>query len=316
MRSFRKKLLVAKIESAYDTDSSPDASSNAIQTRNLSRTVYGGPRVERNLDRPYLGNEESINAAPEVGLNFEVEATGAGSSAVTAGTAPPVGVLLRACGHAETLNAGTDAQYDPIGESFESLTSYYFWAGERQKNTGVRGSFELMMQRAQIPYFTFALTGHYARPTAVALPDPDWSAWQNPLPVNETNTPTMTIHGHTAIVESFRFTQNGEISNIDAPNDNQVLFIDRDPQIEVLLRAPELSTKDFFAAVESHAGTITKAAVQAVHGATGNIVQFDASNVQFGDLEEVDSEGILMYRLTGKCIPTGSGDDEYKITIK
>jgi hypothetical protein len=93
----RKRLIQAKIESTYGTDSSP-AGSDAILVRNLEITPIESETVSRDLIRPYLGNSDQILANTRVSITFEAELAGSGS----AGTASKIDSLLRACGMAAT----------------------------------------------------------------------------------------------------------------------------------------------------------------------------------------------------------------------
>jgi len=96
----RKRLILAKIESTYATDSSP-AGTDAILVRNLDITPIEADVVSRDLIRPYLGNYDQLLAQTRVSITFQVEMAGSG----TGGTAPKFNSLLRACGLAETLLA-------------------------------------------------------------------------------------------------------------------------------------------------------------------------------------------------------------------
>lgn len=96
----RKRLILAKIESTYATDSSP-AGTDAILVRNLDITPIEADVVSRDLVRPYLGNYDQLLAQTRVSITFQVEMAGSG----TGGTAPKFNSLLRACGLAETLLA-------------------------------------------------------------------------------------------------------------------------------------------------------------------------------------------------------------------
>ncbi|MDI3259474.1 MAG: hypothetical protein QJR02_07235 [Sinobacteraceae bacterium] len=98
---FRKKLLLFKPESTYGVDANPTGSANAIHTRNLSIQTFQGNTVDLNYDKPRLGNSVSIYTGPYTKFSFECDLASSG----TAGTPPPVGVLLRACGFQEKINA-------------------------------------------------------------------------------------------------------------------------------------------------------------------------------------------------------------------
>lgn len=98
---FRKKTLLAKIESTYGTDPTPTGAANAILTKNLQIQLMQGNTVNRDVDRPTLGNDLTYHVAPYTKLSFDVELAGSG----TAGTAPAYAPLLKACGFAETVIA-------------------------------------------------------------------------------------------------------------------------------------------------------------------------------------------------------------------
>src|SRR5690606_9648921 len=168
----RNQIILAKIESVYGTDPTPTAGANAILTKNLARTIYDGNRIQRDLDYAYMGNDHSINTAPFVTVTFDVEL--AGSAA--AGTVPQFGELLRACGLDETVTASTSVVYAPVSTSFESVTIYYNYDGEMQKVVGARGTAIINMSRGQIPTISFTFTGRYAKPTAVAMYNPTYTA--------------------------------------------------------------------------------------------------------------------------------------------
>lgn len=98
---FRKKTLLAKIESSYGVDPTPTGSSNAILTKNLQIQLMQGNTVNRDVDRPTLGNDLTYHVAPYTKITFDVELAGSG----TAGVAPAYAPLLKACGFAETAIA-------------------------------------------------------------------------------------------------------------------------------------------------------------------------------------------------------------------
>lgn len=95
----RKRTVLAKIESAYGTDSTP-VGANAMLVKNLSLTPIAASLVSRDLIRPYLGNSEQLLAEKYVQIDFEVEMQGSGCM----GVAPGFDALLRACGFAATVN--------------------------------------------------------------------------------------------------------------------------------------------------------------------------------------------------------------------
>lgn len=97
----RKRMLLAKIETVYNTDPTPTGAANAILVRNQSITPQETETVSRDLIRPYLGNSPQLPVAIHALAEFEIEMAGSG----TAGVAPAYGPLLRACALAEYILA-------------------------------------------------------------------------------------------------------------------------------------------------------------------------------------------------------------------
>lgn len=307
----RKKYILAKIESTYGTDPTP-AGSNAILTRDLQRSFYEGNTVSRDIDRATLGGFSTVNTGPYVMIEFMVECAGSG----TAGDAPAYGPLLRACGFAETVDAGVDVEYAPVSSAFESVTIWYERDGERQVATGCRGTVAFEMGVGNYPMMRFRMVGLYARPTAVTPVTPDVSSFSTPLPVNNTNTGTCTLDSYDLQLQTLNLAMNADTPHLNLVNFEQVLYVDRAPAGDLAFLAPVIGTKDIMALVESHLGTVSETAFQMIHGGTaGNIFQIDAPKVQLSGLSEIDIQGEQGYQSNALFLPD-SGDDEVLITVK
>ncbi|MFT5766737.1 MAG: hypothetical protein ACI9DH_000556 [Halioglobus sp.] len=304
----RSKYLLAKIESTYKTDPTPVAS-EAILTHELERTIYDGNVIERGQDRATFGSTESINTAPFVTHSYGVEVAGSG----TLGTAPAFGVLLRACGMAQTVSAGVSVEYDPVSSSLESIAAYYDRGGERQISLGMRGNCALSFAVGAIPMMNFTFTGLYAKPATVTAVTPVTTTFQVPVPVNKTNTPTCTIGTYDLIVQSLDIDFGNDVSHLNLVNFEEVLQADRAMSGSMTVIAPTIATKDMFALVESHAGA-SSSAFQLIHGASPNLFQVDAPAMQLNGISEVDINGEQGYTIQFKLLPS-SGDDDIKITI-
>jgi len=306
---YKKKTIVAKIETVYGTDAVP-AGADAIVTSNLSIEPYEGDKVSRDIDRPDLGLSEEINTGPNVKLSFDVEIAGSG----TAGTAPGYGPLLRACGFSETVNAGTDVVYQPVSEDFESVSVHFELDGQLQKVPGCRGTVSLKLEKGQLPKFSFSFIGLYQRPIVGSLA-PDWSKFIAPIPVNEANTPTFTVHGYEAVASAITIDIANEVKYRNVINQEGVIISDRAPTGQLTIDAPALADKNFFTAVESH-NYISKGAIQVIHGRwAGKIVQIDAPAAQLSSIKHVDLDGMAGYELSARYLPV-TGDDEIVITVK
>lgn len=98
--AMRKRVILAKLEPTYGSDSSP-AAADAILCRNLNINPMEGSQVERDFIRPYFGASGAIRVENYVRMDFETELAGSG----TAATAPEWGTLMKACNFSETVTA-------------------------------------------------------------------------------------------------------------------------------------------------------------------------------------------------------------------
>lgn len=100
MLSMRKRVILAKLESTYGTDSTP-AAADAILCSNLQLSPLEGSDVKRDFIRPFFGNPGSIRVENYAKLTFDHELAGSGA----AGTAPEFSSLLKAANFSETITA-------------------------------------------------------------------------------------------------------------------------------------------------------------------------------------------------------------------
>lgn len=308
---FKNKVLLAKTETAYGTDPTPDGS-NAIVTKNLSISPYEGNKVGRDIDRATLGNDLEFNTGPYVTVTFDAELAGSG----TAGTVPGYGLLLRACGMAETIDPGVSVEYEPVSSQFESCTLYFQQSGQLHKVTGAMGTVKFSVQKGMMPSMNFTFTGLWHPPeNLVSVPTVDTSAFKTPLPVNAANT-TLSVHGYDCRAEGLDMDLANSVVYRNVIGSESVVITDRTPTGQVTVEAPNLTNKDFFDAVASHNG-VTTGPISLVHGNDdGEIIQLSAPNVQLSSISSNDSDGILTYQMDARIMPTDAGDDDLKLVVK
>lgn len=302
----RKKLILAKVESTYGTDATPNGTSDAILTSELSITPLAGPTVSRNLDRATLGNDLQIQVGTFVQLSFMVEVAGGGA----VDTAPPYGPLLEGCGFAETINASTSVEYDPVSSSLDSLTIYFHHDGQKHALTGARGSVAISLNPGEIPHYMFTFTGLYNTPTSTADPSVTLTGFQTPVPVNNTNTTTASLHTVDLTLVQCQLDMANEVVYRNVVGNESVELIDRAPSGQIAFEAPAISTKNWFdTAVNSTTGAMT-----ITHGTTaGNIVTITAPAVQIVSPTYGESDGISTIQANLSLVPS-SGNDEIQIT--
>ncbi|SHL49731.1 phage tail tube protein [Halomonas caseinilytica] len=310
----RKQMILVKMETTYAQDSTPDGS-NRIFVAELEVNPYEGDRQEIPRIRDSMGANAEGNVAPYVTATITAGLAGSG----TKGTPPVFGPLLRACGLSETIDTETAGDekviYQPVTDNIESCTIYYLQDGQQQRITGARGTLTLDATRGQYPTLQFTMTGLYHKPEAASPVTISPITQQDEVPVNKQNTGTFSVHGYAACGESLSMELGNEVVHRNLIGCEKVFITDRAATGEINVEAPNIGTKDYFAAVESHQG-FTPGAINLVHGTTpGNIVQFDAPKTQLSSITSQDSDGIVHYQLGARYLPD-AGNDEFTLTFK
>jgi len=303
----RKRLILVETESTYGTDPTPDGA-DAVLVRDLNITPQQSDTVSRELIRPYLGASEILLANTRVECTFSVELAGSG----TAGTAPQYGKALQACGLSETIVAATSVTYAPVSSSFDSVTIHYNIDGVRHKVTGARGTFTLNANVGEIPTIDFTFTGIYNAPDDSALPTATYANQATPLIFKNGNTDTFSLLSYSGCLQSVSMDLGNTIVYRELIGcDKEVLITDRSANGTVVVEAPTIAQKDYFAAALTDA-TLGNLTFQ--HGtAAGNIVDFSSTRVDIGDVSYSDQDGIAMLNMPYTAIPSTAGNDEFSL---
>lgn len=300
----RKRLILAKTEATYGTDSTP-AGTDAVLVRELNITPLQSDTVNRELIRPFLGASQQLLANTKVEVTFQVELVGSG----TLGTAPAYGRVLQACAFSETISAGVSVTYAPVSSSFSSVSIYYNIDGVLHKVTGCRGTFTLNGAVGEIPYIEFTMTGIYNTPTDTAAPAATYSNQAVPVIFKNTNTSGFEFLSYAGCLQSIEMTCGNEVVYRELVGcTKEVLIVDRAVSGTVVIEATTMAQKNFFTAALSDT-TLGNLTFQ--HGqASGNRVTVSSTSIDLGDVSYEDQDGIHMLSLPFIAVPTSTGNNE------
>jgi hypothetical protein len=199
------EVILAKVETTYNTDATPTTGANAVLVQNLSPKIAGLRMVARPVVRANLNSLQSIFAGQLLELSFDMEIKGSG----TAGTAPEMGQLLRGCAMSETVVAVTSVTYKPISSNHDSLTIYWYEGGVKlHKITGARGDYSIKITAGGVPLVSFKFTGHYVLPTDVSIPSPTYSTVVPRAAINS----AITIGGTTVVCRDWTVSANQKVA--------------------------------------------------------------------------------------------------------
>ena len=166
------EVILAKIETTYNTDPTPVAGTNAVLVQNLSAQPEGLRMNDRPAVRANIGKLQQVFGGKLYRLSFDVEIKGSGS----AGTAPEFGPLLRACAMGETIVGATSVTYKPISSTHESITLYWYEGGRKKHiMTGARGTASFRLSAGGLAMISFEFVGHHTDPADATQPVPTYS---------------------------------------------------------------------------------------------------------------------------------------------
>ena len=309
MEKFKRNgVILFDLESTYGT-AATITGADVVEAKNIRVSPMEGQDIDRALEKPFMGSTGSIPVGVHQKIDFEVELSTSG----TAGTVPAWGKLLRACGCAETINAGTSVVYNRVSTGFEAGTLDYVLDGTRLRMVGSRGTAMINFTAQQLPMIKVSMTGLYVGPVEAAAPTPDYSAWTEPLVATMANTPTLTIGAWSnPVMRSLEIDLANTITPRFLIGAESILISDRADRITCQVQAVPLTTFDPFAAALAR----TQNAVQLVHGTqAGDIVTLDVPRAQIQRPgQPADQDNIVEWPLSFLPLPD-TGGDEWTLTL-
>lgn len=309
---WRKQLLTGKIETTYGVDPTPTAADNAIEASEVSVNALEGTDLERAILLPYLGARASQPAGTYSTMTFDVDWQGAGA----AGDVPAYDPLLRACGMATTETEVTDVVWDPVSDAdtHEAVTIKWNADGNQHVLRGARGTFQLVFVGQQYAKLRFTFTGLYSTPSAVALTDPDLSAWIAPLKISAAVT-TFSLFGASRVLHRFEVNAGLVVAARHLVNQEDVIIDDRVAMATAVIDAVAVSSFNPWALAHPDSnGDPQTGVVTLTHGTVaGRKVSVTAGKVQIlRNIALGQANGRTTWSLPLKLLPT-TGDDDFQM---
>ncbi|WP_372013070.1 phage tail tube protein [Tistrella mobilis] len=294
--TWRRKTILAKLESGYAVDAAPTGTSDAIETENLAITPLQHGLAERNIDDGRLGNRGGFMVGRNVQVTFDVAFAGAGE----AGTVPAYGSLLKACGMSEDIVTDESVAYAPIDDLPPSATLYVNVDGVRHAVTGARGNLAIRMTVDQIPYLAFTFIGLFVPVTGAAMPAVSLSGFTTPVPVG----PVATAVAFDAVslgMQSLELDMGNDIQYVALTDAEKIERVARSGTATITAQMPQLATRNFF----SDAAANTTGVVSITHGTEdGARVGLTLRKVQITDITYQEISGTVGLQMQLALLPT------------
>lgn len=305
-----RQVVAAKVEvteGTLETLAAADANAQILEPAKFEANIA---MFERKLMDVSYSNFKQITGTRLAQISFKCENKGSG----TAGTAPAIGKLLRACGFGETVVAVTSVTYAPVSAlaSIPTLTVAVYVDGVKKAIKGARGNVKYESQDGQPGFYEFTFIGVYDSVADVALLTP--SGVETTVPV-ALLTAQFSVQTFSAFCSKVSFdmgntltprpdinTGAGYISTLLTGRAPKATF---DPELELV------ATHDFYGRLL--AGT-TGVLTWRHTGSAGNICIFSAPVCQYTKIGDGDRDGMAITPVECALIRSAAaGNDEISI---
>ncbi len=314
---FKRRGVAVKAEVTENVDSVPVAGTNGIMLMNgKSGTEFD--KKERMVDRAFFtGDPFSVsNKRAFIEGEFDLYSPSVPGVAVT-GVADVAPVLLP-CGLAQTLTGATNkqSQYNPISTAIPTVSAYFWHVDTLKKLTGARGNLSsLKMEVGERYKGTLRLQGNYTTVTTQAVPAITLPSTVPPVSTYANSVAYIDPDGAGGGAELLVWCKMLELSFNNALTSKEytsVIFQSiSDRKATWKMRIARTDLADFNPWTVRDAGTIITGRFRTTE--TGTLYSQLSFRGQIEAIDEVDIDGDYGWELSGPCIASNAGGDEFRI---
>jgi hypothetical protein len=322
IRLNRRQRYQFQIEGPYATDPGSWAATQAVPILGEPSVEFENEFVDTDLLQNHLGNTSRLLGwrLARATLTTYLRASG------TAGTAPPWGGLLRACGFAETVTAATMVEYTPVSDTFASITQRYTRDGGFYTSRGARGTGRLMFMAGEIPRMEFTALGFDNALTEANWLASDFTAWRSPNVINNRNADAVTIGatytgasgaisgGTVYPMRGLEIDIGNELTHQQLIPGETVIIADR--RVSARMTVNLTAAQEVTFRTNTLANTTQSLAYTSGSTAGDRLTVFMPS-CQFGDPRPVNYNGQMLFEIEVFVLPTGdNGNNELRIVSR
>lgn len=308
----RRQTILAKIESTYGTNPTP-VDTDAIEVSNV-QWKNNAEVLERDILKDTMSKDKHVMGMIDAEVSFDVEIKGSGS----AGTAPQIGKLLRACGLSETVDAGVSVTYAPESDesNHASVTIYVYKDGTLRKLTGARGDLSIDIQAGRYGKASFTFKGMWNSVTDASIVTPD--APDEAISPAIVESSSFSWGGYAPVASAVSFALQNVLSRRESVNSankgvHSIRIADRSPVGSFNADAVVEATHPFWSDFEN---ATARAITITLGSSAGNICTIAGPQCALESIEDGDDEGVMLYSLGFKLYKNASaGDDELTIAF-
>lgn len=295
----KRKVITAKTEDTYGTDSTPLPANALVLDSDTKITPLEHDTVDNGLLRAVYGADESIQVGNWGELELSIPLAGAASL----GTAPAYDPILRACGLNAIITANQRVTYGLVSDSAESATCYAYEHGDVTKLTGCRGSLSLEVKAKAKPMLKAKLTGLSKGPITGALPTANLQP-AKVLPIENSNS-VLTLADHSVVMESMSIELGNEVNYSNLVGNESIDIVNRASSAKVVIRRPNVGLLNLFD-FRKRGIKFDFKFTQTI--ADTNLIEIFGKNAQISGISPGESDGFDTLELDVRLV--GGNDDE------
>lgn len=302
---FDSRTLFVALESTYN-DNTALVGADAIRFIEGSATD-NFKNVERKYDTEYLSASETLNIKDTTTVSGGIEIYASG----TAATEAAWGRLVKACGHAVTIDSTVGAEtvtYTPVSVDHDSAVFGFKHGPGYRLCRGARGNLSLDFSIDNFMRANLELTGIYATPVAPPGTSADYSAFRDPVLLTPENWAVM-FNGVAVRTKQITMNRGVQLKAANASNNyREVGITGHAPTGTIRVYAPDLATFNPYALRDNN----TKVTLLSLVGsAQYERVEFGAPAVAVTAVTEANEDGALVYDMTIRYDPVAGNDNYY-----
>lgn len=203
--------------------------------------------------------------------------------------------------------------YLPISTEFESGHSFFQYGPNRHVFGGQRGNVTFNIQADNYFDLQFDMMGLPGARSSETIPAVDFSAFRDPLIVDDDNTLFVKLGAEEIVFRSL--TLNAGQNNVmrSLVGQKAVRTSGRSSTGTLVFEAIDLDQVDYFDSLED--GTMLP--FELIHGLVrGDIVHLTVPQFQLTGLTYQDEDGVAMFSAQVTTVPSDAGNDEFSLGIK
>ncbi|WP_411832325.1 phage tail tube protein [Pseudoxanthomonas mexicana] len=314
LEQFTKRGLAVALRVAPGTPVVPLPASNGVMIFNGSSGTEFDP-IEREVDRPFFGGTPFAVGAKRAFIEGEVELYPPATPGAVTTSDADCGIVLLPAGMTVVKNAGAKTtRYNPISSGIPISDAYWWHAGLLKKVQAARHNItSLTLEVGNRFRANVRIQGDYEDVEEAALPT---IVLPSTVPVvaraNNTVTQVTVLPGGSPLnvwAKSLAVDFGNQIQQKEFTEHKETGITSRQPTFTLRLAKTDLD--DFNPWAVRDAGTLLTTSLRLTQAA--NLYSELGVRGQIEQINEVDIDGDYGWELSGRCIPSSSGGDEFYI---